>query len=117
MTKVLNDQTYQKLLCARPDHAAGARHRLPARRQGPEAHRLDAADFRQHGLPALQPPQRQRRRRAQVARDALVRRTAHHAARRLRPSRARTAHLHPRPIDPAPVHDRRTRPRTSRRTR
>ena len=47
--------------CARPDHAAGPRHRLSARRQGPEAHRLDAADLRQHGLPALQPPDQRRR--------------------------------------------------------
>ena len=53
MTKVLNEQVYQKLLCARPIMPLGPRHRLPARRQGREAHRVDAADLRQHGLPAV----------------------------------------------------------------
>src|SRR4051794_15235491 len=106
MTKTLNEQVYQKLLCARPIMPLG-RDIGYARRQGPEADRLDAADLRQHGVPAVQPPQlRGRRRRAQGARQPLVGRAAHPATDGERPGRARAADLHPRPEHPPPVHDR-----------
>ena len=82
MNKVLNDEGYTKLLCARPIMPPGPRHRLPARRQGREARRVDAADFRQRGLPAKQPHQRRPRR--QAARAAQHRRAAHRTAHAVR---------------------------------
>ena len=105
MAKVLNDNSYTKLLCARPIMPLGRDigylpgdkdQKLTAWMQPIFDNMAYLLSNRLAGEAAH--PQ---------SRLALQRRAAHQAARRIRPGRPRTADLHPRPIDPAPVHDRR----------
>ena len=56
MAKVLNEQSLPEAAVARPIMPLGRDIGYLPGRQGSEADRVDAADLRQHGLSAQQPP-------------------------------------------------------------